>query len=191
MGYCSTSDVISVFPRFQADLPNGVQTPQIQSWIDQGKAEIRAKFLKRGYDPDAPATLNFNPPISVLTTDQLALLQKMNTAYGVKVLGGVLYSALTESELAVVKRFILDWQFMVEGIPAIAGTAQVASELDQGNYDALFDQDALLSITRASMGGDAGAGDAPLGNYSPDAMVETRFFWRGGPGNALKGTTGF
>lgn len=50
MGFCSIADVQAKAPRLIANLPNNIQTADIQKWIDGRAGLIYAKLLQRGID---------------------------------------------------------------------------------------------------------------------------------------------
>jgi len=80
MSYCTVDDVCSAFPRFQRNVPGSIQDAQIQGWIDDRKARIRAAFFARSIDPDA----------MTLTTDQANFLRALNRDGAIADLGDAL-----------------------------------------------------------------------------------------------------
>jgi hypothetical protein len=68
MSYCTVDDVCTAFPRFVRNAANSIQDTQIQDWIDDRKARLRAALYARAIDPDA----------MILTTDQAAFLRALN-----------------------------------------------------------------------------------------------------------------
>lgn len=164
-GYCQVSDALNLFPRFQADLPNNITSAAIQNWIDQGKAMIRARFLRRGLDPDNPATLGWNPPLTALTPDQANVLAKFNIAYVVGRFGDAAYSILSEGELKLVSRAWDEWNSMsseTDGVGPVAmrNTSSRSSRFILGNdglYDAIFSPNATHVQIGPMFGGHAGA----------------------------------
>ncbi len=80
MSYCTPADVRGVFPSFQANQSGSVSDTTLQTWLDDAKAEIRARFLRRNIDPDATAT----------DPDQTNILRKLNLESGVRDLAHVL-----------------------------------------------------------------------------------------------------
>jgi hypothetical protein len=113
VSYAAITDVLAPFPRFQQALPNNITNAAIQGWLDQGKAEIRARFLRRSIDPDVPPSLGWDPPLTVLTPDQTNVLVKFNAAYGIVWFGNAAYNQLNEGELAIVKFSTKLWQSMM------------------------------------------------------------------------------
>lgn len=161
-----------MFPRFQSNLPNNITTAAIQSWVDTGKAEIRARFLRRGLDPDSPSTLGWNPPLTQLTADQANVLLKFNAAYGIGMFMDAAYSALEEGEVSVGKRAWEVWKSMSSGTdgrddnPLLRTSAKFILGND-GVYDALFSPNAAHVSISPTFAGVAGA------DYNP-ALVNNR-----------------
>lgn len=161
MSYATVQDVLNPFPRFQTNLPNNVSTAAIQSWLDMGKAEIRARFLRRGLDPDAPATLGWNPPLSTLTTDQANVLRKFNAAYGIAMFGDAIFGQMSKGEIAIVERAWKMWSSMSADADGSSSKFILGND---GSFDALFSPDAALVAIAPQFGGIAGA------DYDPDVL---------------------
>ena len=141
MAYAQVADVLYPFPRFQTALPNNVSNAAIQSWLDTGKAEIRARFLRRNIDPDDPSTLGWTPPLTALTTDQANVLRKFNVAYAIGKFGDALFNQMNEGELKLVERAWAEWEGMSKDTDASGMELSVRSRYILGNdgvYDALF-----------------------------------------------------
>lgn len=85
MGYCQITDVCSEFPRFARNSPNSVQDAQIQIWIDQVAARIRAALMMRGVDPAA----------MTLSADQTSWLSALNEDGAAAKLAAVLEANVT------------------------------------------------------------------------------------------------
>lgn len=79
--YCTPSDVRGAFPSVQPNQPDSIQDTTIQTWLDDAKAEIRARFLRRGIDPDVNITSG---------SDQANILRKLNLESGIRDLAHVL-----------------------------------------------------------------------------------------------------
>ena len=156
MSYAAITDVLAPFPRFQQALPNNITNAAIQGWLDQGKAEIRARFLRRSIDPDVPPSLGWDPPLTVLTPDQTNVLVKFNAAYGIVWFGNAAYNQLNEGELAIVKFSTKLWQSMVEDVEGSGGKGKYLLG-NSGAYDALFIPDSTHVATGPQVGGHPGA----------------------------------
>jgi len=154
VSYATVQDVLNAFPRFQTSLPNNVSNAAITSWLDMGKAEIRARFLRRGLDPDQPSTLGWNPPLTVLTTDQANVLRKFNAAYGIARFGNVIYSQLSKGEIAVIERAWKEWGSMAVDADGKSSKFILGND---GTFDALFSPDAAIVQISPQLGGIAGA----------------------------------
>ena len=135
MSYCTVDDVCPVFPRFVRNAANSIQDAQIQGWIDDRKARIRAALYARGIDPDA----------MTLTTDQANFLRALNRDGAVADLadaleGNVSLEAGEESE-ASARRKSFELQI---------------AEIKQGLYDKFFSQLARTVEIQPTLGGTAG-----------------------------------
>lgn len=96
MGYCQITDVVSEFPRFVRNAPNSISDAQIQAWIDQGAARIRAALMQRGIDPST----------ITLSTDQTNWLSSLNEDWAASKLAAVLEAniSLQPGEVSVAQQ---------------------------------------------------------------------------------------
>jgi len=152
MGYCTVNDVGSVLPAMLRNAAGSVSDAQIQAWVDDGKARIRATLMQRGIDPDA-ATLPNGLPLS---TDQSNWLRALNADYAASKLAAVLETVNT----------------LQPGEVSVAGQIRKAYEailadIRLGRYDAYFGQ---VSRLRSSVGG------AETDSSTPDDRGENRSF---------------
>jgi hypothetical protein len=117
MAYCTVDDVCTAFPRFVRNATGSVQDTQIQGWIDDRKARIRAALVARNIDPDAETP----------TSDQAAFLRALNRDGAIADLGDALQGGLalqpSEYSLAGSRRQSFERQI---------------KEIKEGLYDALF-----------------------------------------------------
>ena len=173
--YAQVSDVLALFPRFQVNLPLGVTNTIIQNWLNEGKAEIRSRFLRRNLDPDNPQTLGWSPPLTELTADQAAVLSKFNMAYAIVKLGMVLYTEMSEHELSIVKRFEEEWTSMIYDTD---GESKKYILSNDGVYDTLFTPTAAHVQVQPLFAGIAGADYDPreVNNHT----MGTHFFFERG-----------
>ena len=123
MGYCTVDDVASTLPFFKRGAAGSISDAQIQGWIDDRKARIRALLLKRGIDPD---TLT-------LTPDQSAFLRGLNRDGAIADLGDALQGSITlqsgEYSLAQAHR---------------ASFERTVKEIQEGFHDVLFSTPAVF-----------------------------------------------
>lgn len=156
MSYCTPADVYTAFPLFTPNSPSNPSTASVQIWLDEAKAYIRAKFLKRGIDPDNPP-VGFNPPVLVLTTDQSNILRYLNMISGIADLGAVLrYVAAQSGTLGIDDRapvYPLNPKRFEDGR---------FSQVETGQFDQLFNSSArVLSIFPVTTGSIAGGDQMP------------------------------
>lgn len=135
MSYATYSDVLFPFPRFQVGLPNNLSAAAIQAWLDEGKAVIRARFLRRNLDPDNPSTLGWDPPLTQLTTDQTNILRRFNKSYAIVEFGSAAYSQLNEGELKLVGTYKSIWDSMSKDTDGASSKYILGSD---GVFDAIF-----------------------------------------------------
>jgi hypothetical protein len=152
MGYCQITDVTNAFPSFQRNAPGSIQDIQIQAWIDQYGAEIRALLMKRGFDP-------LNPPGGVsLTPDQANWLTLRNADVVIGELGRALEGNVT---------------LQPGEISTVAGRRKnyekVMADVSKGEYDAFF---GVPSRLWGSIGG------AETDKSTPGQRGENRAFGR-------------
>ena len=167
--YCQIADVLYAFPRFQTGLPNNISNTGIQSWIDEGKAEIRARFLRRGLDPDNPPSLGWSPPLTVLTTDQANVLRKFNVAYAIMMFGDVAMAQMSDGELGIAKRAEKFYRARGRNTDAAGERGKGGPWIlgNDGVYDALFTPNAVTVQVGPQVGGWAGADFGPeINNYT-------------------------
>ena len=156
--YCQVSDVLNDWPRFIQSLPNNITNAAIQQWIDIGKAEIRARFLRRSLDPDNPSSLGWSPPLVSLTTDQANILLKFNVAYARLRFGHAAFAQMSAGELKLVTEATREWESMIGNVDATG--KRVGKEYILGNdgvYDALFTPSAAHVQVEPQFSGVAGA----------------------------------
>lgn len=135
MSYCTVDDVCTAFPRFARNAANSIQDMQIQGWIDDRKARIRAAFLARLIDPDA----------LTLSSDAANFLRALNRDGAIADLGDALQGNVSlqpgEYSLAGERRSSFERQI---------------GEVKQGLYDALFSGLARHVEIEPLFGGTAG-----------------------------------
>ena len=135
MSYCTVDDVCSAFPRFVRNAPNSVQDTQIQDWIDDRKARIRAALYARALDPDAMQ----------LTSDQANFLRALNRDGAIADLGDALQGNVSlqpgEHSLAGSRRQSFERQI---------------KEIKDGLYDKIFAAIARTVEIEPLLGGVAG-----------------------------------
>jgi len=131
MSYCTVDDVCTAFPRFVRNAAGSIQDTQIQGWVDDRKARIRAAFYARNIDPDA----------MTLSSDQAAFLRALNRDGAIADLGDALQGNISlqpgEYSLAGQHRASFERQVMEikEGLydklfaPAIAKTVEIEPTL--------------------------------------------------------------
>jgi len=135
MSYCTVDDVCTAFPRFVRNAPNSVQDTQIQDWIDDRKARIRAALYARALDPDAMQ----------LTSDQANFLRALNRDGAIADLGDALEGNVSlqpaEFSQAAERRASFERQI---------------AEIKQGLYDKFFSPLAKTVEIEPTLGGTAG-----------------------------------
>lgn len=157
MSYCSVTDVCNAFPQFQRNAPGSVEDSDIQGWIDDRKARIRAVLMSRQkYDPDT----------ATLTTDQTNFLRALNRDGVIPDLINALAQAITlqpgEVSLGATHRKTFE------------ATLQ---KIEDGLYDSFFQPEISRSTDVQSLfGGIAGAEVDPA--QTPASANQTRFFGR-------------
>jgi len=153
MSYCTVDDVASALPFFQRNQPGSISDAQIQGWIDDRKARIRAALLARGIDPDA----------LTLSTDQANWLRALNRDGAIADLYDALAGAshLQPSEAAIAGRHARAY----EGLMA---------EVTQGLHDRLFSTLAKTLDIKPGLAGTGGAETRP--GETADDRGENRSF---------------
>lgn len=106
-----------------ANQAGSIQDSTIQAWLDDAKAEIRARFLRRGIDPDTGLTAG---------TDQANILRKLNLESGIRDLAHVLEYSWAKSNL----------DDFGNGIRSPLGAKRFSDgrfdSITKGEYDVLF-----------------------------------------------------
>jgi hypothetical protein len=135
MSYCTVDDVCTAFPRFVRNAPNSIQDTQIQDWIDDRKARIRAAFFARKIDPDA----------MTLTSDEANFLRALNRDGAIADLGDALQGniALQPGEYSLAGARRKSFELQIE-------------EIKQGLYDKAFSALARTVEIEPLLGGIAG-----------------------------------
>jgi len=123
--YCTPADVRGAFPNFNANQAGSVSDVSIQTWLNDAKAEIRARFLRRGIDPDSPAW--------TADTDQANILHKLNLESGIRDLAHVLEYSWAKQNMD---------GFNSETVRSPLGAKRFSdgrfAAITLGEYDALF-----------------------------------------------------
>jgi hypothetical protein len=117
MGYCTVDDVCTAFPRFVRNAANSIQDTQIQDWIDDRKARIRAAFITRQIDPDS----------ITLTPDQAGFLRALNRDGAIADLGDALQGNIS----------LQPGEYSLAGARRASFERQI-KEIKEGLYDKIF-----------------------------------------------------
>ena len=135
MSYCTVDDVCSAFPRFVRNATGSIEDAQIQGWIDDRKARIRAAFYARNIDPDA----------MTLSTDQGDFLRALNRDGAIADLGDALQGnvALQAGEYSLADQRRKSFERQI-------------AEIKQGLYDKFFSLLAKTVEIEPTLGGIAG-----------------------------------
>ena len=135
MGYCTVDDVCTAFPRFVRNAANSIQDSQIQDWIDDRKARIRAALYARGIDPDA----------LTLTPDQSNFLRALNRDGAIADLGDALEGNVS----------LQPGEYSLAGARRKSFEAEI-KEIKDGLYDKFFSVLARTVEIEPTFGGIAG-----------------------------------
>lgn len=123
--YCNPTDVRNAFPSFQGNQSGSIADTTIQTWLDDAKAEIRARFLRRAIDPDNPSW--------IAGTDQANILHKLNLESGIRDLAHVLEYSWAKQNMD---------GFNTETVRSPLGAKRFSdgrfAAITLGEYDALF-----------------------------------------------------
>jgi len=177
MSYATPDDVCSAFPRFQRNTPGQPQDTDIQGWLDDAKAYIRALFLKRGIDPDGAYPVA--DPIAAPpgpNTDQQNILRKLNRESGIKDLASVLRYNSSAVDMGA---FGASQEAPRSPMTASRFRDGRFDEITLGIYDVLFfPQIAKHTLVGATIPGSIAGGDQ-YPELTPEQRGLNCAFWKG------------
>lgn len=136
MSYCTVDDVCTAFPRFARNAVNSIQDTQIQDWIDDRKARVRAALYARAIDPDAMA----------LDADQAAFLRALNRDGSIADLADALQGNVS----------LQPGEYSLAGQHRVSFERQI-KEIKEGLYDKFFAPSSARTVEiEPTFGGIAG-----------------------------------
>ncbi len=168
MPYPTTvADVAAMFPAFVRGGANQKPTDaQIQTFINDVQGEIDAVLQRRFAEviSSAAGGASFSAWLAGLSTDGVAILEKINRYGGAAQLGQVLATFGVAGARDLGKYFGEEYERMKDDLDARQPTG---GPLASGPYDHLFDSQARTETPRPALKGVAG-GDQPEGQTPRD-----------------------